>query len=85
MDQFQPQGGGECAHRLIFRRRIQNSKFKIQNWVWLAGTLVAHPGWEEVRLDLPGIGKPGLAVIELLAPVARTPGGEARLLGVAVD
>lgn len=50
-----------------------------------AGTLTARPGWEEVTLDLPEVGQPGTVVIELLTAVARPPGGETRLLGVAID
>ncbi len=53
-----------------------------------AGTLTAHPAWEEGSLDVPDTrdleaGK--VAVVELIAPVERPPGGEERLLGVAVD
>ncbi|MFL5732971.1 MAG: hypothetical protein ACJ78Q_07185 [Chloroflexia bacterium] len=50
-----------------------------------AGTLAAHPGWEEAGLDLPDLAAGSIAVIELQAPVARPPGPETRSLGVAVD
>ena len=51
------------------------------------GTLMAHPSWEDASLDLPNLPEQGtnVAVIELLSPVARPPGGEPRTLGVAVD
>ena len=49
------------------------------------GTLTAHPAWEEVRLELPDLGEDEPLVIELLTQTARPPGGERRLLGVAVD
>ena len=53
-----------------------------------AGTLTAHPAWEEGSLDVSSIqnlaaGK--VAVVELITPVDRPPGGEERLLGVALD
>jgi hypothetical protein len=50
-----------------------------------AGTLTAHPGWEDASLDLPSMVGSPIAVIELLAPTATPPGAESRLLGVAVD
>jgi hypothetical protein len=49
------------------------------------GTLMAHPGWESVTLDLPLVEGTGQVVIELFTPTARPPGPETRLLGVAVD
>ena len=49
------------------------------------GTLVAHPGWETVTLDLPSVEGTGQVVIELFVPTARPPGPETRLLGVALD
>jgi tetratricopeptide (TPR) repeat protein len=49
------------------------------------GTLTAHPAWEEASLKLPDVGANEPLVIELLTQTSRPPGGERRLLGVAVD
>jgi hypothetical protein len=50
-----------------------------------AGTLTAHPGWEDHELDLPSNIDGDTIVIELQTRAQNPPGPELRYLGVAVD
>jgi tetratricopeptide (TPR) repeat protein len=50
-----------------------------------AGTLTAHPGWDEASLDVPNLPGGQLATVDFFVPAEKPPGAETRLLGVAVD